>query len=113
MEGVLTMACYQGNPSIWIVGQKVTQYKRNMLKSCFFFVSGNNQIGLTALHGGGKECDIDFGTPLLSYPVQDDSVRDLYIQATTGIQPMRAPLANPGGNGPGGKILPFGTGPRN
>lgn len=109
MEGTLTMACYPGNPSIWIVGEKVTESKGVRLKSAFFFVSGNNQVGLTALHGGGKACDINFGVPLFSYPVKDDTVCDLYIEATTGIKPARAPLAQI----PANNVVPFGGGPRN
>lgn len=113
MDGILTMACYTGG--LWIVGEKVNDYKTTRLKSAFFFVSGNNQIGLTPLHGGGKECDIDFGNPMISYPVQDTAVRDLYLEATTGIQAVHAPLADPGKLPPPsgmGKVLPFGSGPR-
>lgn len=86
MNGILTMAVYAGTPSLWIIGQKTKTHGVDMLEQAFIFTTGNNQIGLQALYGAQKDCNIHFGEPTISYDVTEPGLVNLYIEASTGIK---------------------------
>jgi hypothetical protein len=122
MDSQLTMVLFQANPNIWVVGQKAKANNEWWLNDAYVFLTmqgpqGQSQIGVAKLHGAGtKPCSIKMEKALFDYPVYDEAVINLYIEATTGIKPVPASLIpGPGGLTPGMKpatVLPFGGGPR-
>jgi hypothetical protein len=102
------MACFAGGPNVWIIGQRMGT-AAPYLAEAFAFISGNNQIGIAQLHGGGKNCSVGLEKALFEYEVDDEGIRNLYIEVTTGIQmASAAPAAKVA---PQQTVLPFG-GPR-
>lgn len=104
-EFKLTIACFPGG--LWIIGRKEKISGGEYLAGPVIFIHGTQGMGLLGLPGISKRTStykLPIVDCLFDYVVDDPQIEDLYVEHTTGVKPMRAPLITPeiprGGGGP-------------
>lgn len=105
----LTIACFTGG--MWIVGRKEKIAGEWYLIQPVIFVGGTQGFGVMSLPGvNEKRNDLKFPLvdAIIDYVVDNPQIEDVYVEHTTGIKPLRAPLVTPNG----GNIPRGGGGPR-
>lgn len=108
MEGTLTVACFAGNPNMWVVGQKVKKSGVEYLTDAYIQVAVNGQMGLAFFPGAKEHTEIQLDGAMFHYDATNEDLIARYVQETTGIMPVvKPPLVSPPNN-----VLPFGGGPR-
>lgn len=100
----------------YFIGRKDKINGTDVLRDPFRYVEAGNQMALMYLPGKPKVISIDDAR--FMYEVNDQVLEDIFLEATTGVKPIRAPLANPEEASPNpqiaksGNVRSFGNGPR-
>jgi hypothetical protein len=107
MDSGLTIACFPGG--MWLVGRKERISGEDYLVAPVLFIHGTQGMGVMSLPGvqpRKNTLKLPLVDSLFDYVVENQDIEDAYIEHTTGVRPMRAPLVGNvvdlprGGGGP-------------